>query len=114
MKSLKDKKFLGYLSLNFLRLLFFSPSHPVNPGHRPLHNPPGESARYEERLAEKVTDGGPGAVEAALELLERRQPATFLEAVKLVCGDGPCAAAAFDAIADAWGTYHVVRDMPWD
>jgi hypothetical protein len=63
-------------------------------------------------LAEKVTDGGPGAVEAALELLERREPATFLEAIKLLCGDRPCTDAAFDAIADAWGTYHVVRDMP--
>jgi hypothetical protein len=98
----------------------------VNRGHRPLHEPPGNPAKglvgvatrsphtYEARLAEKVTDGGPGAVEAALELLERHEPATLLEAVKLVCGDGPCAGFAFDAIADAWGTYHVVRNMPWD
>lgn len=79
-------------------------------GDLPAHSP----RTYEERLAEKVTDGGAGAVEAALELLERREPATFSEAVKLVCVARPCAGAAFDAIADAWETYQVVRYMPWD
>jgi hypothetical protein len=80
-----------------------------------LAGDPATCARaYDAVLAEKVSQGGAQAVGAALELLELCEPATFSEAVKLVCGDGACADAAFDAIADAWERYHIVRHLPWD
>jgi hypothetical protein len=85
---------------------------------RPLEAPPERRAdrlpTQFERLAQRVNGGGAGAVEAALELLERSEPATFSEAVRLVSADGMPAGAAFDAIADAWETYRLVRHMPWD
>jgi hypothetical protein len=92
-------------------------------GDRPLRRQPlearaeGRAERlptHTERLARRVNGGGSDAVEAALELLERSEPATFSEAVRLVSADGMPAGAAFDAIADAWETYHLVRNMPWD
>ncbi len=67
-----------------------------------------------QHLARRVKDGGSGALDAALELLEQSEPATFSEAVRLVSTDGMPPGAAFDAIADAWEHYDLVRHLPWD
>ena len=82
-------------------------------GHRPVsrllpeavaRRRPKPPQTHDERLAQVVTAGGSRAVEAALELFERREPASFSDAVKLVSSRGVPGPAAFDAMADAWET----------
>ncbi len=71
-------------------------------------------AGCEQRLAWGVRVETEGAARSALELSERRNPATLEEAVALVCPDRRPSSQAFDAIADAWDRHRYTRDMPWD
>ncbi|MHB1568792.1 MAG: hypothetical protein ACYCXW_08785 [Solirubrobacteraceae bacterium] len=47
-------------------------------------------------------------------LFEREDPATLQQAVTIVCPDRRPSSDLFDAIADVWGRYRHIRELPWD
>ena len=51
---------------------------------------------------------------SVLALFESEDPATLEQAVLLICPDLRPTGELFDAIADAWGRYRHIKDMPWD
>ena len=72
------------------------------------------SESYEARLAQCILVGAPDASQAAMTLLEYRDPSTLDAAVALVANQGTVTEAAFNCIADAWETYRHLRDLGWD
>ncbi len=76
--------------------------------------PPIVSERYDARLARLILAGGSSAPQAAMNLLENRDPATLDAAVGLVADEGSLTEGAFDCVADAWETYRHLRHLCWD
>jgi hypothetical protein len=69
---------------------------------------------YEARLAERVLCGGKNADEAAMAFLERWQPETLDEAVRLLVEYGRLTVHGFDRLADAWTTFRHLKHLGWD
>lgn len=74
----------------------------------------GQPRQYMHPLAQDVLSGRTGADHAAMELLERFQPRTIEEAVKLLSADGAPSVEAFDRVVDAWATYRHTMHLSWD
>jgi hypothetical protein len=73
------------------------------------------ASSYDRRLARRVLLEERDAVEAAVTLFERREPASLEEAVGLLEAYGEqVTAAAFEHAAEAWNVYWHLRDMPED
>lgn len=72
------------------------------------------SGAHEARLARLVLAGGAGAAQAAVALLESREPQTIESAVSLLAEQGAVSVDAFDRLADAWATYRHLRNLSWD
>ena len=58
--------------------------------------------------------GEPGALEAALPLMERHDPGTLREALALAGDETSLTAANFEIVAEAWDRYFHMRHMSWD
>lgn len=69
---------------------------PASPGH------------YEELVRQVLAGGRPGE-HAALELLLRRRPQCWEDAVALLPPGGVASRRALDALADAWRTYRRIE-----
>ena len=72
----------------------------------------GES--YEERMRIRVGGGGPDAVEAALALMERHDPASFEQALGLALHGAERAPQGREVVAEAWDLYFHIRSMSWE
>lgn len=68
----------------------------------------------DERLRARVLDEDRGAVEAALALMERHDPRSLPQAMRLVSDGPPPSPACFETVAEAWDRYFHMRSMPWD
>ena len=74
-----------------------------------------ESAKsYEERLRIRVVRGGPDAVEAALALMERHDPASFEQALGLALHGAELPPQGREVVAEAWDRYFHIRSMSWE
>jgi hypothetical protein len=76
---------------------------------KPAHDP---AASIEKDLSRRVLDCEPNAMEAAVVLFERAEPATLAEAVGLVGAYGELTPEALDRITQAYDRYWHLRDMP--
>lgn len=81
---------------------------------RAAEPPAAVSERYDARLARSILAGGSSAPQAAMTLLEYRDPATLDAAIGLVADQGTLTEDAFDCVADAWGTYRHLKHLCWD
>jgi hypothetical protein len=72
------------------------------------------SERYDARLARIILADGSSASQAAMTLLEYRDPATLDAAVGIVSEEGTVTEDAFDCVADAWETYRHLKHLCWD
>lgn len=68
----------------------------------------------DERLRARILESGPGALEAALTLMERHDPHSLRQALRLVGGGPLLTPASFEIVAEAWDRYFHIRNMPWD
>ena len=70
---------------------------------------------YDERLRDRLSRGGPDAVEAAIALMERYDPGSIEEAREL-SSDRPSelSAESQKAVTEAWGRYFHIRTMSWE
>lgn len=69
---------------------------------------------YEARLARRISEGGPGAAEAAMALLEHRDPPSLEAAAAIVRDHRTISPDAFDCLADAWETYRHIQHQSLD
>lgn len=70
-----------------------------------------QPCQYTHPLAQDVLNGRTGA---ETELLERFQPLTINEAIRLLGTDGAPSVEAFDRVVDAWATYRHTMHLSWD
>ena len=73
-----------------------------------------EPTTYEERLRLRVVRGGPDAVEAAVAMMERHDPASLEQAQDLAHAGTEPQSDGRDAVAEAWDRYFHIRSMSWD
>lgn len=78
---------------------------------KPAHDP-AASSPFEQDLSRRVLDCAPNAMEAAVVLFEREEPATLAEAAGLVGAYGEFTQEALDRITQAYDRYWHLRDMP--
>ena len=71
-------------------------------------------ATCDQRLRARILAGEPGALEAALTLMERHDPRTLRQALALAGDETSVTAASFEVVAEAWDRYFHIRSMPWD
>jgi hypothetical protein len=69
---------------------------------------------YEERMRARITGGGPDALEAAIALMEQRDPCSLEEAMRIFPAGDECSPACRDVLMDAWDCYFHIRGMSWD
>lgn len=69
---------------------------------------------YDDRLRASVMRGGRDAVEAAIALMERHDPDSLEEALKLVPGSADLSPRRQEVLAEAWDRYFHIRNMSWD
>lgn len=58
--------------------------------------------------------GEPGALDAALTLMERNDPRTLRQALAVAGDETSLNAASFEVVAEAWDRYFHIRHMSWD
>jgi hypothetical protein len=70
---------------------------------------------YDDRLRDRLSRGGPDAVEAAIALMERYDPRSIEEAREL-SSDRPSelSSESQEAVREAWGRYFHIRTMSWE
>jgi DNA-binding NarL/FixJ family response regulator len=68
----------------------------------------------DQRLQARILDGGPDALEAALTLMERHDPRSLRQALRLVADGIALTPASFEVVAEAWDRYFHIRNLPWD
>ena len=68
----------------------------------------------DQRLRSTVLAGESGAIDAALTLMERHDPRTLREALRLAGDETSLNAASFEVVAEAWDRYFHMRHMSWD
>lgn len=71
-------------------------------------------ATYEERLGMCILRCGPDAVEAAVALMERHDPASFEDALELVPSNANLTPHCRRALTEAWDRYFHISGMSWD
>ena len=69
---------------------------------------------YEERLRIRVARGESDAVEAALTLMERHDPASFEQALGLALHGTERPPRGQEVVAEAWDRYFHIRNMSWE
>jgi hypothetical protein len=68
----------------------------------------------DERLRIRVICGGPDALDAAIALMERRDPSSLEQALGLVPNSGELSPRCREVMAEAWDRYFHMKSMPWD
>jgi hypothetical protein len=71
-------------------------------------------ATYDDLLRVRAMHGGPGAVKAALTMMERHDPISFEQALELVLEGGEPSPRCRKVVAEAWDLYFHISSMPWD
>lgn len=75
----------------------------------------GQVATYDERLRDRLSLGGPDAVEAAIALMERYDPGSIEEARELSSGERTELSPESQAVVtEAWSRYFHIRTMSWE
>jgi len=70
---------------------------------------------YAERLRDRLSQGGPDAVQAAIALMERYDPGSIEEARELCSGrPSELSPESQEAVTEAWGRYFHIRTMSWE
>jgi len=77
-----------------------------------LRHDPAASSGYEQALSRRVLDCGPDAMEAAVLLFEREEPATLAEAAGLIGAHGELTPEACDRVTWAFDRFWHLRDTP--
>jgi len=75
---------------------------------------PPRRESYDDRLRVRAMCGGPGAVEAALVMMERHDPISLEQALELVLEEGESSPRCRKVVAEAWDLYFHIKSMPWD
>jgi hypothetical protein len=87
-------------------------------GRLPVGDEPGARVAtglgYDAQLRNRVVGGGPDAVEAAIELMERHDPCSLGEAMALVLRGAEPLPRDPQIVAAAWDRYFHIRSMSWD
>ena len=69
---------------------------------------------YDDRLRASVMRGGGDAVEAAIVLMERRDPDSLEEALELIPGSADLSSGRQKVLVEAWDRYFHMKNMSWD
>ena len=70
------------------------------------------STMPDKTLARRVLNCQTDAMDAAISIVERHDPATLAEATRLVQAHGPLSPAAYERLTQAFDRHWVLRDMP--
>jgi hypothetical protein len=73
-----------------------------------------QNATYEERLCMRILGCGPDAVEAAVALMERHEPASLEDALELIPNRADLTPHCQRALTEAWDRYFHISGMSWD
>jgi hypothetical protein len=73
-----------------------------------------QHATYEERLRLRILRCGPDAVEAAVALMERHDPASFEDALEFIPSSADLSPRCQKALMEAWDRYFHISGMSWD
>lgn len=71
-------------------------------------------ASSDARLRFRLLDRDDEALSAAMDLLERHDPASLDQALALLADGPPVTPPTFEVLAQAWDRYFHIRNLPWD
>ena len=89
---------------------------PLRKSPDPAGSPPRPTATSagDLELRLRILNSKPDAVEAALSLMERHEPHSLPQALRLLGDATAITPPRFEIVAEAWDRYFHIRSMPWD